>query len=464
MESNALRQLPSVDKLLSDERIDNLKKTFRREVVVGLIRECLASIRREIAQGAPAPSFDDVVDVVVKRADRLENPSLKPLINATGVVLHTNLGRAPMSEDAIRAMDVIAGRYNNLEYDLATGKRGTRQVHFEPILCELTGAEAAFVVNNNAAAVLLAMSAIAKGKEVIVSRGQGVQIGGGFRIPEVMQQGGAKLVEVGTTNCTYIEDYERAITPKTAALLRVHSSNFKITGFTHSVPIGELVTLGNKHNLPVLDDLGSGALFDTAKYGLDPEPTVQNSVAAGASLIMFSGDKLLGGPQAGIILGKKDLIRRLERHPLARALRIDKVRIAGLTAILLHYLKGDAVNKIPVLRMIATPLPELEARAEHIANAIGHIAKTEPGEAMVGGGSLPESTLPTRLVVIKLGGEAKVQDVTQKLREHKPPVIGRASKNALILDPRSVFPEEDEVLITAVREILAVAGKPRKGK
>ena len=464
MESNALRQLPSVDKLLSDERIDNLIKTFRREVVVGLIRECLASIRREIAQGAPAPSFDDVVNVVVKRADRLENPSLKPLINATGVVLHTNLGRAPMSEDAIRAMDVIAGRYNNLEYDLATGKRGTRQVHFEPILCELTGAEAAFVVNNNAAAVLLAMSAIAKGKEVIVSRGQGVQIGGGFRIPEVMQQGGAKLVEVGTTNCTYIEDYERAITPKTAALLRVHSSNFKITGFTHSVPIGELVTLGNKHNLPVLDDLGSGALFDSAKYGLDPEPTVQNSVSAGASLIMFSGDKLLGGPQAGIILGKKDFIRRLERHPLARALRIDKVRIAGLTATLLHYFKGDAVNKIPVLRMIATPLSELEARAEHIANAIGHIAKTEPGEAMVGGGSLPESTLPTRLVVIKLGGEAKVQGVTQKLREHKPPVIGRASKNALILDPRSVFPEEDEVLITAVREILAVAGKSRKEK
>jgi L-seryl-tRNA(Ser) seleniumtransferase len=464
MESNALRQLPSVDKLLSDERIDNLTKTFRREVVVGLIRECLASIRREIAQGAPAPSFDDVVDVVVKRADRLENPSLKPLINATGVVLHTNLGRAPMSEDAIRAMDVIAGRYNSLEYDLATGKRGTRQVHFEPILCELTGAEAAFVVNNNAAAVLLAMSAIAKGKEVIVSRGQGVQIGGGFRIPEVMQQGGAKLVEVGTTNCTYIEDYELAITPKTAALLRVHSSNFKITGFTHSVPIGELVTLGNKHNLPVLDDLGSGALFDTAKYGLDPEPTVQNSVAAGASLIMFSGDKLLGGPQAGIILGKKDFIRRLERHPLARALRIDKVRIAGLTATLLHYFKGDAVNKIPVLRMIATPLPELEARAEHIANAIGHIAKTELGEAMVGGGSLPESTLPTRLVVIKLGGEAKVQDVTQKLREHKPPVIGRASKNALILDPRSVFPEEDEALITAVREILAVVGKSRKEK
>ncbi len=459
MESNALRQLPSVDKLLSDERIEKLTRTFRREVVVGIIRECLAGIRKEIAAGKYAPPFDNVVKTVLQKADALENPSLTPLINATGVVLHTNLGRAPMSEDAITAMNVIARRYNNLEFDLATGKRGTRQAHFEPILCELTGAEAAFVVNNNAAAVLLAMSAVAKGKEVIVSRGQGVQIGGGFRIPDVMQQGGARLVEVGTTNCTYIEDYERAITPRTAALLRVHSSNFKIVGFIHSVPIEELVALGNKYNLPVFDDIGSGALFDTAEYGLDPEPTVQASVAAGASLTMFSGDKLLGGPQAGIILGKKELIRKLEKHPLARAVRIDKVRIAGLTATILHYLKGDAMDKIPVLRMIATPVSDLEQRAAKIAAALGDAAATEPGESMVGGGSLPESTLPTRLVVIRLGAESRVQLVTQKLREHKPPVIGRASKNALVLDPRSVFPDEDAALIDAVRDVLSTVAK-----
>lgn len=461
MEKNALRGLPSVDKLLADERIDRLTQTFRREVVVDFIRECLAEARKTIATGGTALLPDGIIDAVVRKAGALENPSLRPLINATGVILHTNLGRAPMSEDSIRAMGVIARRYNNLEFDLESGKRGTRQSHFEPILCEYTGAEAAFVVNNNAAAVLLAMSAIAKGKEVIISRGQGVQIGGGFRIPEVMQQGGAKLVEVGTTNCTYIEDYEQAITPKTAALLRVHSSNFKITGFTHSVPITELVELGNKYNLPVLDDIGSGALFETAKYGLDPEPTVQESVAAGASLIMFSGDKLLGGPQAGIILGKKDLIRKLERHPLARALRIDKVRIAGLTMTILHYLKGDAMAKIPVLRMIATPLSDLEARAENIAKAIGDAAATEPGESMVGGGSLPESTLPTRLIVIKLT-ENRVQDITRRLREHNPPVIGRASKNALILDPRSVFPEEDEALAVAVRDVLAAPDKTGK--
>jgi len=463
MENNVLRGLPSVDKLLLDKRIEKLTVTFRRDVVVGFIRDCLEAVRRDIGRGTPAPSFDALVVAIVARADTLENPSLIPLINATGVVLHTNLGRAPMSEGAIKAMGVIARRYNNLEFDLEEGKRGTRQVHFEPILCELTGAEAAFVVNNNAAAVLLAMSAIAKRREVIVSRGQGVQIGGGFRIPEVMQQGGAKLVEVGTTNCTYIEDYEQAITPKTAALLRVHSSNFKITGFTHSVPIEELVVLGNKHNLPVLDDIGSGALFETEKYGLDPEPTVQDSVAAGASLIMFSGDKLLGGPQAGIILGKKDLIRKLERHPLARAVRIDKVRIAGLTATLLHYLSGDAMGKIPVLRMIATPLDELEKRANNIAKAIGDMAATEPGESMVGGGSLPESTLPTRLVVIKLGGEGQIQAVTRRLREHKPPVIGRASKNTLILDPRSVFPDEDETLIAVVRDVLAETGNVKRG-
>jgi L-seryl-tRNA(Ser) seleniumtransferase len=461
VENNALRGLPSVDKLLADERILKLIATFRHEVVVEFIRECLAEARKSIAAGGTAPLPDGIIDAVVRKAGALENPSLLPLINATGVVLHTNLGRAPMSEDAIRAMDVVARRYNNLEFDLTTGKRGTRQSHFEPILCEYTGAEAAFVVNNNAGAVLLAMSAIAKGKEVIISRGQGVQIGGGFRIPEVMQQGGAKLVEVGTTNCTYIEDYERAITPKTAALLRVHSSNFKILGFTHSVSIGELVELGNRHNLPVLDDIGSGALFDTAQYGLDPEPTVQESVAAGTSLVMFSGDKLLGGPQAGIILGKKDLIRKLEKHPLARALRMDKVRIASLTTTILHYLKGDAMTKIPVLRMIATPLAELELRAEKIAKAIGDAAATEPGESMVGGGSLPESTLPTRLIVIKLA-ENRVQDVTRRLREHTPPVIGRASKNALILDPRSVFSDEDETLVAAVRDVLEAVNKPGK--
>jgi L-seryl-tRNA(Ser) seleniumtransferase len=462
MGNTSLRDLPSVDKVLADKRVEKLTGSFRREVIVGFVRECLETIRQAIANGEPSLSFDEIVSAVARKAATLETPSLKPLINATGVVLHTNLGRAPMSVEAIRAMELIARTYNNLEFDLTTGKRGTRQSHFEPILCEFTGAEAAFVVNNNAGAVLLAMSAIARGKEVIVSRGQGVQIGGGFRIPDVMQQGGAKLVEVGTTNCTYIEDYERAITPKTVALLRVHTSNFKISGFTHSVSIAEMVALGNQRNLPVIDDIGSGALFDTAQYGLDPEPIVQDSIAAGVSLVMFSGDKLLGGPQSGIILGKKDLIRKLERHPLARALRIDKVRIAGLTTTIQHYLKGDAFSRIPVLRLIATPLAELEGRAEKLAHNIGNGAVTESGVSLVGGGSLPESTLPTCVVVIKLT-ENRVQDLTRRLRERNPPVIGRVSKNAFILDPRSVFPEEDESLAAAMRDILpGITGPVKK--
>jgi L-seryl-tRNA(Ser) seleniumtransferase len=303
---------------------------------------------------------------------------------------------------------------------------------------------------------LLALSALAKRKEVIVSRGQGVQIGGGFRIPEIMRQSGAKLVEVGTTNCTYLEDYEQAITPKTAALLRVHLSNFRMTGFTHSVSLEELVELGHQHNLLVLDDLGSGCLIDTTEFGLDPEPRVQDSVSVGAALVFFSADKLLGGPQAGIILGRRNLIGKLKRHPLARAVRIDKVGLTGLTTVLGYYLRGEAVEKIPVLRMIATPLSELEKRAERWAQLLGNSATVAAGESAIGGGSLPGGTLPTRLVVIKLSGEAKVQNMARRLRQHRPPIIGRVAKNSLLLDLRCVFPEEDEVVIEAVREAIAV--------
>jgi len=296
---------------------------------------------------------------------------------------------------------------------------------------------------------------LAKRKEVIVSRGQGVQIGGGFRIPEIMRQSGAKLVEVGTTNCTYLEAYEQAITPKTAVLLRVHLSNFKMTGFTHSVSLKELVELGHQHNLPVLDDLGSGCLIDTSEFGLDPEPRVQDSVSAGAALVFFSADKLLGGPQAGIILGRRNLIGKLKRHPLARAIRIDKVRLTGLATVLGYYLRGEAVEKIPVLRMITTPLSELEKRAERWPQLLGNSATVVAGESAIGGGSLPGGTLPTRLVVIKLSGEAKVQNMARRLRQHRPPIIGRVAKNSLLLDLRCVFPEEDEVVIEAVREAIA---------
>jgi L-seryl-tRNA(Ser) seleniumtransferase len=375
------------------------------------------------------------------------------VINATGVLLHTNLGRAPLSQEAVVAMELSAKGYTNLEIDIDSGKRGSRQVHIESLLCQLTGSEAALVVNNNASAVLLALSALAKGKEVIVSRGQAVEIGGGFRIPSVMRQSGAKLVEVGTTNRTYLSDYEEAITPRTAALLRVHSSNFRVVGFAQSVAIEELTQLGERYGLTVLDDLGSGCLLDTARFGLDPEPTVQQSIAAGVGLAMFSADKLLGGPQAGIIVGQGPLVAKLQRHPLARTVRIDKIRLAGLAVTLIHYLKGEAETKIPVWRMISMPLEEIEERAQKWHQFLGGAASIVEGASVVGGGSLPGGTLPTRLVAIS--GRGKVKELADKLRRGSPLVIGRIENDLLLLDPRTVLPEDEEALLSRLRDILS---------
>lgn len=424
------------------------------------MRKELDDIRESISSGRTVPTFEEIISSVVTRAGCLSEPSLQPVINATGVILHTNLGRAPLGLEAIEAMRRISLGYSNLEFDLDSGKRGSRQVHVERQLCQFTGAPAAIVVNNNAAAVLLALSALARRKEVIVSRGQGVQIGGGFRIPEVMRQSGARLVEVGTTNCTYLSDYERAITSRTAALLRVHSSNFKITGFTHSVPLEEMIDLGCRYGLPVLDDIGSGALIDTTEYGLDAEPGVQESLAAGVALVCFSGDKLLGGPQAGIILGKSEFIDKLRKHPLARAVRIDKVRLAALATTLSYYLRGVTSEKIPVLRFMAIPLSELEKRVERWASVLGPSASTAAGDSTVGGGSVPGSTLPTRRLIVRFREEVKIQDVAQRLRQHRPPIICLVTKNCIMLDPRCVFPDDDEVVISALQELIVAFGHP----
>ncbi|GAI10298.1 unnamed protein product, partial [marine sediment metagenome] len=313
MESE-FRHLPSVDRLISEERIRRLQELYPRASLVELIRQYLEHARLAIAAGNPCPSVDEIVESICAQVYALENPSLRPIINASGVILHTNLGRAPLSKEAISAMNGVANGYCNLEFDLDSGTRGSRYTHIEPILCQLTGAEAALVVNNNASAVLLALTALAKKREVIVSRGQAVEIGGGFRIPDVMRQSGAKLVEVGTTNCTYVTDYAQAINPRTAALMRVHSSNFRLMGFTHLVTLDELVTLSRQYDLPVFDDLGSGCFLDTTKFGLDAEPMVQRSIATGAGLVFFSGDKLMGGPQAGIIVGKKQFVDKLKKH------------------------------------------------------------------------------------------------------------------------------------------------------
>ena len=455
MEESKLRQIPSVDRILSDGRIVKLKEHLPHELVVNVIQSCLEDIRHSVSSGGTVPSMHDIATLVIRRATHLDELSLQPVINATGVILHTNLGRAPLSVAALQAMEEVARGYCNLELDLDSGERGIRSSRVESLLCQITGAAAALVVNNNAAAILLALSALAKKKEVIVSRGQAIQIGGGFRIPEVMRQSGARLVEVGTTNCTYLEDYEEAITDRTAVLFRAHSSNFKISGFVHSVSLDELVELGKRHNLLVLDDLGSGCLIDVTKFGLESEPMVQESIKAGASLVFFSGDKLLGGPQSGIILGERELITRLGQHSLNRAMRIDKVGLAGLAATLRHYLRGEAMETIPVLRMIATPSSELKKRSTRWAQSLGEVASVVAGESVIGGGSLPESTLPSWLLVIRPSREVKIEELAQRLRRHKPPIIVRVAKNSLLLDPRGVFPEDDEVVIKALQEELS---------
>jgi len=464
-----LRSLPSVDRLLSDKRLKSCQDTCSRSLVLDVTRRLLEESRLSIAGGKAAPSFHELVASICLRIKSLAEPSLVPVINATGVILHTNLGRAPLSQEAIAAMKLASQGYNNLEFDLASGGRGSRQVHVEPLLRQLTGAEAALVVNNNAAAVLLALSALAKRKEVVASRGQAVEIGDSFRIPDILRQSGAKLVEVGTTNCTYIADYEQAITPRTAALLRVHSSNFKIIGFAQEVAQEELVRLGHRHDLPVLDDLGSGCLLDTTRFGLNPEPRPQDSIAAGAGLVFFSGDKLLGGPQAGIIVGKKHLVDKLRRHPLARAVRIDKTRLAGLAVTLIHYVKEEAEQKVPIWQMIAMPLAEVERRARKWADGLPGLATVVEGESVVGGGSLPGSTLPTRLVAIKGPtkgkGQVMVQKLAARLRAGQPPLIGRLEGGSLLLDPRSVFPQEDEAALAAVRDAIEAEGiAPRSGR
>ena len=452
--NSKFRNLPSVDQVISHERLREHQQSYPRALLVDLVRESLESARRSIAVGKRCPTVDEVVGSVSGRLRSLAGPGLRPVINASGVLLHTNLGRAPLSPEATRAMDPVAAGYSNLEFDLAHGRRGSRHVHVEGILCQLTGAEAAMVVNNNAAGVLLALTALAKRREVVVSRGQAVEIGGSFRIPDVMRQSGARLVEVGTTNCTYASDYEEAITPRTAALMRVHSSNFRVVGFVNEVGLEDVVAVGERNGIPVLDDLGSGCFLDTAAYGLDPEPTVQQSVAAGAGLTLFSGDKLVGGPQAGVIVGRRELVDKLKRHPLARAVRTDKIRLAALIVTLVHYLKGEATERIPVWRMIAASLDEIDRRARQWAQALGQWADVRDGETMVGGGSLPGGTLPTRLVAVRRReGDREAHTLSTMLRSQEIPVVGRISEDTLLLDPRSVLPEEDTIVLAALRRL-----------
>jgi L-seryl-tRNA(Ser) seleniumtransferase len=446
----SLRSLPSVDRLLQSESASSLISTFGRPLTLQAIRSVLEQTRESIQRGEPFPPEETILTEVKMKLGIWAEPTLRSVINATGVIIHTNLGRAPLSKDAQAALLDAASGYNTLEYNLRSGKRGKREQHCEAWLCQLTGAEAALVVNNNAGAVLLTLTALAKRKPVLIARSQLIEIGGGFRIPDVMRQSGAKLVEVGTTNRTHLQDFEAAIDDRTALILQAHHSNFRIIGFTTEPSLAELVNLGNQHGLPVVHDLGSGALLDTAQFGLGHEPMVQESLMAGAAIVAFSGDKLFGGPQAGILLGKKIFIDKLRKHPLTRAIRPDKLCLAALATTLLHYLKDEALEKIPIWQMISIPTEILERRVRGWAQHLSY-GEVRKSQSTVGGGSLPEETLPTWTLALPV---EKPNVFAQKLRQETPPIITRIEDNRVILDPRTVFPEQDQTMLSILKRYL----------
>jgi L-seryl-tRNA(Ser) seleniumtransferase len=451
-----LRLLPSIDRLLHEANANELIAEYGREAVRDALRIVLEAAREWVRQGGNPPTPSVLLNSAAEVLGKSYQSSLRPVINATGVIIHTNLGRAPLSEAAQEAMVMAAVGYSTLEYDLEAGTRGKRDIHAEALIKEVTGAEAALVVNNNAAALILLLTTLASSREVIISRGQLVEIGGGFRVPDIMIRSGAKLIEVGTTNRTYLEDFADAITPQTALLMRAHASNFKQIGFTHQPEIGALAELAHKHGLFAVDDLGSGALIDTSVYGLEHEPTVQEAISAGVDLVAFSGDKLLGGPQAGIIAGKAALVDKLKKNPLARAVRIDKLCLAALVATLHHYRIGNAITHVPVLRMIAMTAEQCRSRAMAWATELAHDQlETEivATESAVGGGSLPGGTLPSYALALH---PSNADECATRLRHQPQPIITRIADGRVLLDPRTVLPGQDAEVIRALKAVMAM--------
>ena len=446
------RNLPNVNSILENDAVQEIVSLYKRDWVVELVRETIDQARETISKGHTCPTLPEIISTIKDRVALLTVQSPRRVINATGVIIHTNLGRSPLSDNAMEAALAASAGYSDLEFDLSSGRRGSRQSHLQSLLKEITGAEASLVVNNNASALLLGLSALADGKEVIVSRGEAVEIGGGFRVPDVMEQSGAVLIDVGTTNRTYVRDYANSLTPKTGVFLKAHASNFKVEGFTAEVSIGELVELGRANDIPVIHDVGSGALLDTDKYGLAHEPTPQESISAGAGLVMFSGDKLLGGPQAGIISGDRALVEKLSRHPLARAIRIDKISLASLTATLMHYLKGEAEAKIPIWKMISAHPDQIRLRAQKWKESLQVDAEIIESKSAVGGGSLPGETLNSwSLAIDSAGVLGGAQALVTRLRENVPPIIARIDGDKVLLDPRTVMENEEDLVVDALR-------------
>ena len=450
-----LRKIPKVDELLRSPALTEAVAQYGDHAVTEAIRAELDALRQGILQEqiTALPEHRDLCRQIGKYAERASLPSFRTVINGTGILLHTNLGRACLSDKAAKAVYEASRSYSNLEYDLETGKRGSRYSHVEAILCRLTGAESALVVNNNAAAVLLVLSALTQGGQVIVSRGELVEIGGSFRIPEIMESCGAQLKEVGATNKTHLTDYERAITEQTKALMKVHTSNYRIIGFSQTPALADLVELGNTHKLPVIEDLGSGCLLDLNRFGIHDEPSVQDSLRAGVDVVSFSGDKLLGGPQAGIILGKKKYLDILKKHPLNRAMRVDKMTLAALEATLRSYENGSE-EEIPIIGMLAASEATLQQKAEKLA-ALLHAAEIKaeivPTEGRVGGGSVPNHNLPSYAVAF---GQ-DVNALEEKLRRVNPPIVGRIHEGKYLLDVRTLFEEDFHTIVEALKEAVS---------
>lgn len=451
-----LRRIPAVDDLLGNAALKQLAAELGHRIVVRAARTVLQDLREGISAGKISDfSTANLAEEIAATARELAEYSLQPVINATGVILHTNLGRAPLAGKAVEHLAEVAGRYSNLEYDLDAGRRGKRDTHTDSLFAELVGAERTLVVNNNAAAVFLTLNTLAEGGEVIVSRGELIEIGGSFRIPDICAKSGARLREVGTTNRTRLADYAAAINESTCALLRVHPSNFRIMGFTERPELRELADLAHQHHLPLIEDLGSGCLMDLRPLGIQDEPPVGASLRDGADVVAFSGDKMLGGPQAGIICGRKEFLDRIRRNPLFRALRVDKLTIAVLEATVRLYLDGN-IDAVPALRMMRLPLKELAARAAALAGKLSGVpsisAQVEDGQSVIGGGSTPGQSLATKLVAV---GHSRLsaQELEDALRRDRPPVIARVERDRLLLDLRTVFDGQDGAIVEAFERL-----------